>query len=95
MKVCKNPACGAALPDEKPGQRGRKRKYCSDACRHQHQLISQSAYPFAVSMPCKGYRRNGDKCAVIIDVGGRRGRPAYFCSAECRNGYKRRLLFGE
>lgn len=30
------PACGAGLPEQNRGRRGRDRLFCSDACRHRH-----------------------------------------------------------
>lgn len=84
---CKH--CGDPLPEQ---GRGRKRLYCSAACRRADQTDHR---PKGVRHEaiCAGYDRNDFKCHNRILVGGP-GRPYPYCSHECFKGHRRIKLNG-
>lgn len=72
--------CCERLPEPKPGQRGRKKEFCSPACR---QLFYNHSK--------KDTRHAQPQCCIACGERlpepkpGQRGRKRKFCSAECRN----------
>jgi hypothetical protein len=78
--------CGKEFDDSRQGKRGRKTKFCSDACRQGRQAADQCLRRSAQGGAENGARRSCKCCGRVFTVK-RRGQG--YCSSEC--GRKARL----